>query len=408
MTVSLMGPQTNFDLFRSLARFARTTIDCTNSYSVLLMIADRTIGWNNPDEVITEDHFINGVYGRDGTMYHAGTGISRATLYRCLRKLHDAGVIVVRKIVRKGKTLSVYCLNMEWAVSLMNKGKVAQKAAAAPVKLRDRVSQRHTGISAPVSQRDTKERDPNSFYEKREVKPQPGIEQAVVVFDQKLAVSAEQRIEKNRMKSDPVTLYTAMWVPAVKAAFPDTVIGPLTGKLRGQLKHFATNWKDTVPVADFFMWAATNWRKLYMAKFVYVAEKVKFPHYPSIEFLMGFKAAFLDSWSHRRSIDADAGLTEEDRLRKRLAYQGYTGEGAERELAKIMAQRAERCTLAAERQRLAHEARKLELMERQLNGRASLQPVAFNPSVVPKIKRIVENPTIGALPAWKDEVDDAG
>lgn len=60
----------------------------SSEFAVLMFIFDRTIGWGKGFEVILARHIVSGVHGRkNGRTYSRGTGLSKSTIQRALKRL---------------------------------------------------------------------------------------------------------------------------------------------------------------------------------------------------------------------------------------------------------------------------------------------------------------------------------
>lgn len=76
-------------------------------WSVLCFIYDRTWGWTKVWERIPYSHFTGGVQGRDGRVWHRGTGLSRSSVIRGLKGLL-AKEMVVRRPLASGWQWSIH------------------------------------------------------------------------------------------------------------------------------------------------------------------------------------------------------------------------------------------------------------------------------------------------------------
>lgn len=88
-----------------------------SEYRVLMMVFDRTMGWGKVWEKITYRQFIDGVQGGDGTVWHCGTGLTPATVSKCLSSLTE-----MRLLFRNDK--GKYSINQAWTPMMKEPKKV--------------------------------------------------------------------------------------------------------------------------------------------------------------------------------------------------------------------------------------------------------------------------------------------
>lgn len=369
------------------------------------MIADRTFGWQKWREFIPASHFLNGIYDRKtGEEINGPLPLSRSKLYACLKSLQSVGAIVAETVAGRVR----YAIDLEWLMSLKTPKRLkAQQAPGAFTRdAEDRGPQEvvHTVDTPPrhrfraVQDMDTQEGEtPSGGISNREPceavtspdvvrrSPVSVISDAVsavsTLVSEAVARTNEKAAKRRATKlanGDPVEMHAAFAV-AVKETWPEAIVAPLTDKQRGQLRHFAKSWQqEGLTSSKFISWSVQNWRRIYRAKFIYLADKVVYPEYPDLGFLMGYKKAFLDSYARRSELDRLAGLTKKDRLMKRLRFAGYSEEAAEREATEQLARDTRREDLDARQADLARQERLLKKEAEKLRERAirPVQPVA--------------------------------
>ena len=85
-----------------------------NEYKVYMYIYRRTVGFQKESDFIALSQFVNGIVTRDGKVLDNGTGLSKATIVRCLDSLEQKGHI--RRYRGQSETndhkVSIYQLNL--------------------------------------------------------------------------------------------------------------------------------------------------------------------------------------------------------------------------------------------------------------------------------------------------------
>src|SRR5690606_19037402 len=64
-----------------------------NELKVLLYICRRTFGFKKESDTIALSQMVNGITTRDGRILDRGTGLSKATVARCLNTLEEKNII---------------------------------------------------------------------------------------------------------------------------------------------------------------------------------------------------------------------------------------------------------------------------------------------------------------------------
>ena len=84
-----------------------------NELKVLLYICRRTFGFKKESDTISLSQMVNGITTRDGRTLDRGTGLSKATVARCLNTLEERNII--RRIRQfsdeRGDEPTTYALN---------------------------------------------------------------------------------------------------------------------------------------------------------------------------------------------------------------------------------------------------------------------------------------------------------
>lgn len=128
-----------------------------NELKVLLYICRRTFGFKKESDTISLNQMVNGITTRDGRVLDRGTGLSKATVARCLNTLEERNIILRLRQYSddRGDEPTTYALNILNTVSQIETRGVSRVRHGGVSVVRQGVSQ---GRDTPVShQRDTQQ-----------------------------------------------------------------------------------------------------------------------------------------------------------------------------------------------------------------------------------------------------------
>lgn len=128
-----------------------------NELKVLLYICRRTFGFKKESDTISLNQMVNGITTRDGRVLDRGTGLSKATVARCLNMLEERNIILRLRQYSddRGDEPTTYALNILPPVSQFETGGVSVLRHGGVSPVRQGVSQPR---DTPVShQRDTQQ-----------------------------------------------------------------------------------------------------------------------------------------------------------------------------------------------------------------------------------------------------------
>jgi DNA-binding Lrp family transcriptional regulator len=128
-----------------------------NELKVLLYICRRTFGFKKESDTISLNQMVNGITTRDGRVLDRGTGLSKATVTRCLNTLEERNIILrIRQYSdERGDEPTTYSLNILNPLSQIETRGVSSLRQGGVSVVKQGVSQ---GRDTPVShQRDTQQ-----------------------------------------------------------------------------------------------------------------------------------------------------------------------------------------------------------------------------------------------------------
>jgi hypothetical protein len=84
-----------------------------SEFMLLMFIADRTLGWQKEEEIITRRHMMKGVVSLSKA-YHLGTSLGASTIDNALNSLERKKMISRRPVMRGMTRYIEYTINSDW------------------------------------------------------------------------------------------------------------------------------------------------------------------------------------------------------------------------------------------------------------------------------------------------------
>lgn len=377
---SMKNPMEFREWFKILFRVWRPHLS-PNQFLTALFIFDRTAAWGKQWEVITHDHFINGVTGRDGQVYETGLRMSRPTLIESLRWLAAVGAIHMRP-VKQCRT--AYALNYEWnpeqplesnAMPLAKPKRLHTLQSDTPAPEAPKV-----GLTKPKSNHSSgketlpltgKETLPHNRREDN-CKAKASLAKARQVsvrqepnsldLDSTLAAASQRSLAKRKARQAvwSATSASTVWFDLHSLHFPNTAALAVTKTDICILHKYGRRWMGSKrPVAEwleFLGWVVMRWAALRESQFAWM--KTNSPAIPSIRFLVKLSDRFEQAYEHQATTDRLATLPTREREIEARVRKGMARDLAEQEVDQRLGlsedrQAIERAAAEIKRQRLS-------------------------------------------------------
>ncbi|CAM3732873.1 hypothetical protein [Litorimonas haliclonae] len=335
-------------------------------FKLLSFILDRTLGWQKSTERISFKHFTNGIVNLTN-----GTGLSRATVARCLKELNKEGLIF-----RSGETkiAQTYGLNLTWVnddkLQVIAQNNTQIKTGGYNSENRSvpklRPNKKET-LKRTFKEKDRGSADASLSLSSRETpirsRERTKLEETLEAVNKHSAEKLAKREARYR-KSDNVNDVQAHWAKAFAENWPDAPKTPWSPKARGLFKHAMKNeaFKDLSPT-ELIDWAVPDWGLLRETTFHWMNSM---PLSPDPEMFMIHIYKFLLAFGDRETLRHKFDVEGSERRKLQMRRRGMTADQAEKKAADIREGRSKIDEMAEEMER---ERRSLErekhILERQ-------------------------------------------
>jgi hypothetical protein len=349
--------------------------------SVTMFIFDRTYGWGKTSEVITYDHFLNGIPSDDPEKPYAGPlKMARATLTAALSELIEMGLVMTEKMPNRG--LIKYGINTEWVPPVPKKNKSQGKPKRSKELQNQQTSVDSTSSKIelePVQKLDCSSSEielgsvqklalKKSKEKNRKVKKGKGRTPEPLAHAESLPEeSIEERIARASsanaaarrsclLKWSSVSASVA-WEDAIARFWPDE---PRFTTIKAQgyaLHHYGKKWigagsgRTVASWLEYLDWVVSRWSIVRAEHFGWMHDGS--PAVPAIGFFVKFAAKFEQAYEQKQSLETISKMSPRDREVARMVRSGTQQEAAEKTVD-------ERTGLARERERLERAAASLK------------------------------------------------
>lgn len=342
-------------------------------FKVVSYIWDQTIGFGHNEARITVRQIMNG-RGKASD----GTGLSRATVYRCLSALREMRLVVCSGLRFGANVLSI---NFEWlaertiplegdvALATRKKGTPAAGKGLAPRKaegsqgetlprrkMRPHIKEREEGkIEDSVARSRTSPPPEVSGSEWQETKgglKSPAQAQRTeassvpefpenksslkAILDGAPAAGAAREAKRRAKKRKPVVAeFMAVWEHAFREGWPGVPMMAWSPKARGLAKHAIKRGSFAdIDYVEFWKWVVTEWGVLRATAFSWMTESPP-PAHPVPEFALRFFDKIMMAYVQRAAIRTFTQRAHPDALRQHYRERGFSVEMAEMKAAGI-------------------------------------------------------------------------
>ncbi|MEA1015033.1 MarR family transcriptional regulator [Sphingosinicella sp. LY1275] len=329
-----------------------------------MLVIDRTIGWGKREAHFTEEQL------RAGDKIYCGiAGMSRATMFRVLRRLEDKDIIRRRAAPQNPRKV-YYSVNMEWKPEMLN----------VPKRKRGKVSLTGgTTIVSPLRPSQSHPCDPSNCNQETVIEtvnhlgaasPCPVSAPADDVRKKVSKASDAHRISATTQATDDVNAINsvaaeAAWRLALLETFPGAIHKPWSirekAQVKAQMKTWPHNRETSFPA--FGDWAVRNWSAIVAKQFRWMKESPP-PAVPSLSFFLSFLGQFAECWGEGK---LDEWLTATERTEhEKLVARGMSHEEAAAETGRRRAIERMREQNEQERAAAARDRRRAEAAERRI------------------------------------------
>lgn len=336
--------------------------------TLVLRIADMTIGWQETQKVIPTDRLLN------GDRMYGPLNMSRSKMFLVLNSLEKKGAIkrANRGYTSDGRTaVKLYSVNLGWqSPSERTKNTQGEQSTS--------WTSRSTVKTNLVRQVDPIETNENKNIEKETVvsaSPRPvpaAIDLVRAQIASASAASHAARSAKAQTLPDRIAGIEAAWRAALEEAFPQCGFGAWSVREKAQVKAKLKTWivKDG-PMVEFIDWSVRNWSAIISKQFRWMTRSPA-PKVPEIGFLLSFMAQFLEC---RAEGKLDEWLASPERSEfEKLTTRGLSEQEAAAEIGKRRAVEGMR----EENERVRIEARArvrtAQIIEKRTEVMANLPP----------------------------------
>ena len=310
---------------------------------VVMMIYDRTIMWQQLDEIISFEQFSKGKISSNGEIAYAGTGLSRTSVHNALCDLVESGCVM--RTSRGVKRAPYYRINFEWEPVKLNTFTNMRKKMPTPKRLRSCSESEHVLCKdiLPLKKKNKEKRTKREEHKRGQAHADSNELSSLRSKNKQSRVDREvKRQETTKIISLRQKDLRSFWRDTVNQFFEDEQVTALSTKEQHALfqkqKHFveATGGVESFPA--FAEWAIENWEKIMSTKFSWMSDTPDAPH----------------GWFFIRNYADFYQLFKqgEREWQKILNPEAREATATEKEIEKL---RAEKKALAAERQKLENE-----------------------------------------------------
>ena len=319
-TEKLSSPVTQREVMKMILREWRPYLKLAE-FSVLMVIADRTLMWGKLWERITLHHFTHGI-SRSGEVYCGGTGLSSNTVLTAIRGLHDNGFILAEK---NGQACR-YALNYNWEeCNIMDDRKLntVQNVVAMPKKERRKPETRSVQ---------------EILTDLREKQKKRAAEGNAKLTQVKLACILQKYLNGATVTQSDITILYAY------------------AKRYQQRKGHALTYLE---------WVFARWAELIPRKFHWMTDK---PLGIAPRFLVKFAKTFEDAFEHNEIEDRKSAMSPIERRVLDLKEQGMNDAAAKLLAKKEHADQRKLDMLTKAANKLADERHKLQEAKLKMGG----------------------------------------
>lgn len=386
-SVSLTSPSLHRDWFRVLHRQWKPALSHVE-YAVAMMVFDRTLGWGKDWEGITYEHFIGGVWARDGKLIHPGTGFKRKAVAKALASLIKKGALRTQPSEVHTQMIE-YSLNYEWIPDMkltvpkrFRENQFPQSPQ--PVSLKPQTSfpkklkeeEKEDGTKQTTSA-DAELAKPGEQKIETDFKNETAIpEQVDVVGDALLRLNSEHaqrhaaRLEKNELGRAELM---AIWQRAFTETFQQSLCVPLKVKDIGALRSYGKRWQgasvageSSVTFGAFVDWSVRNWKVVLDTEMQWCKQP---PALPAPLFLVRFGEHFERAFAARDAVARRSEMTTHQRIVVGLMEGGMTEAAAKEEADERTGAGKLRAKLEQEQAEVLRQRRVLEIERQQARTR---------------------------------------
>jgi len=332
-----------------------------SSKAIVWMVLDRTIGWGKKLERIPLRHFTDGILSaKSGMVIHPGTGLSRATVSSRLAELLSWGTLI-----RHGQC--VYEIDFEWRPEIVGLRKSDYKTPAkGGLKISTKMPKnQHGGVLEIRPYKREKEEERTKIRGKAALRQSPNeLQENLTQIERRATARSMQRMQKVAACAGvpKASLLGHMWMDAVQACYPESILPTMTHKAMGMLRQYAFRFcrmrgpkEQRLPFENFSSyvdWVILEWRLIMDNRFSWCDN---IPLIPDIRFYVGMANHFERAWEERRQLEALRKMTPREAFHTRLVDGGLTEEAADRAVSERFRVDEEREALERERKALKQE-----------------------------------------------------
>jgi hypothetical protein len=295
---------------------------------VVLFVLNEQLGWQKTEpRRISRSRFRKGVIGKDRTVWHEGTGLSKSTIDITLKRLEDRRVLLVTRQEFYDRTDCFYSINWFWNPCESNDP--ANES-------RGRKPGRPTRDSEPAlhENRVQRESSEKEIFSKEKSQPAPCAELVGSGIKKDKEIGERGNTSANILhEANPTPeQIRCVWDAAVFATFPTAPHLTWRNREAQALRAYCKQWNENhvEPFLVFLDWCVRHWD--YIIKFAFgglrIAPRLPAPLFlASSKFCWGFELLFAE----QEKVAKEMSMTSRERLERQLIQEGYPSDVAARQ-----------------------------------------------------------------------------
>lgn len=316
---------------------------------ILIKIFDRTILWGKKEEIITLNHFIEGISTKEGFIVCGGLETSKPTILKAIKSLRCKGYLILKKNHDNLISYEINFKDKEKENSMYEKDKKINILKDGRSEILNPPSKNSLLPSTKFFTTPSKESllplvknfypnnininklnkmklnktfsEENKFLRNENLKPEEKI-QEIKNKEKTRFISKKQFTAKDLEK---------FWAIEIKKIFPEYNQVPFTVRdlaiAKKLLKNLLTVFSENSLILKFMAWAIINWKLITEYHLAFLDEKKN--KYPSMPLLLRFLGIFVNQYNDKENESKLRELDRKEKIKTELIRKGYKKEEIE-------------------------------------------------------------------------------